>query len=78
MGRFSFLVNEVPLSLEHKRQWDPLSSHLLVLVIEVDSILLRKGREGGFISSFKLAGGGGEGGDILHLLFVDERGFPKD
>ncbi|RVW35445.1 hypothetical protein CK203_097234 [Vitis vinifera] len=58
--------------LKDFRPGDPLSPYLFALVMEALSSLLRRVVESGFISGFKVRGGGGDGVLISHLLFVDD------
>lgn len=52
------------------RQRDPLSPYLFVLAMEALSCLLRKTREDGYLTGFKVCGRNGEGLEVSHLLFV--------
>ena len=54
------------------RQGDPLSLYLFVLAMEALSCLLRRAREGGYLTDFKVNGKGGEGLEVTHLLFADD------
>ena len=54
------------------RQGGHLSPYLFVLAMEALSCLLRRAREGGFLTSFKGNGGGGESLEVIHLLFADD------
>ena len=40
--------------------------------MEAFSCLIEKGKQGGFISGFKIEGKGEEGIQVSHLLFVDD------
>ena len=72
---FLIIVNGTPLgffqSSRGLRQEDCLSPYLFVLAMEALSCLIGRTREGGFLTSFKVNGRGGEGLEVTHLLFVD-------
>ena len=69
-------MNGTPLgffqSFRGLRQGDPLSPYLFVLAMEALSCLLRRAREGGYLTDFKVNGKGGEGLEVTHLLFADD------
>ena len=53
------------------RQGDPFSPYLFVLAMEVLSCLLRRAKEGGYLSGFKVLSRNEEGLELSQLLFVD-------
>ena len=73
---FSVLINETHSDFFHStkgwRQGDSLSPYLFILVMEALSQLLSRTSCGGFVGGFKMGRSGGEGKDLLHLLFVDD------
>ena len=73
---FSVLINGTSSgffqSSRGLRQGDPLSLYLFVIVMEALSCLLKRAREGGFLSGWQLSGKGGAGVEITHLLFADD------
>lgn len=73
---FFVLINETSSgffqSSRGLRQGDPLSPYLFVIVMEAFSCLLKRAKEGGFLSGWQLSGRGGVGVEITHLLFVDD------
>ena len=54
------------------RQGNPLSPYLFILVMEAFNQLLSRASCGGLVEGFKMGRSGGEGKDLLHLLFVDD------
>ncbi|RVW90110.1 Transposon TX1 uncharacterized 149 kDa protein [Vitis vinifera] len=73
---FSVLINGTSSgffkSSRGLRQGDPLSPYLFVIVMEALSCLLKRAKEGGFLSGWHLSGRGGGGVEITHLLFADD------
>ncbi|RVW71359.1 putative ribonuclease H protein [Vitis vinifera] len=73
---FSVLINGTSSgffkSSRGLRQGDPLSPYLFVIVMEALSCLLKRAKEGGFLSGWQLSGRGGGGVEITHLLFADD------
>ncbi|RVX03908.1 putative ribonuclease H protein [Vitis vinifera] len=73
---FSVLINGTSSgffkSSRGLRQGDPLSPYLFVIVMEDLSCLLKRAKEGGFLSGWQLSGRGGGGVEITHLLFADD------
>ena len=75
-ARMVVLVNGIPINFfsTHRglRQGDPLSPYLFVLNMKAFNRLIGKAEEGGFIRGVKIEGIGGEGGQVSHLLSVDD------
>ena len=73
---FSVLVNGTPSGLvrglKGLRPGDPLSSYMFILVLKTLSYLFLKANDGRFLLGWHVSGGGGEGVEISHLLFIDD------
>ena len=69
---FSILVNGTSLGFFQNsrglRQGGPLSPYLFVIVMEALSCILRRLVSGGFLSTCKVRGRGGEGGSCVPLI----------
>ena len=74
--RFLVLVYSILLGLFQSsrglRQEDLLSPYLLVIAMEALGCLLRRAREGGYLSGFKVFCRDREGLEVSYLLFVDD------
>ena len=73
---FFVLNNGTPFSFFQSsrglRQGDSLSPYLFVIVMVALSCLLKRAKEGGFLSRWRFNGRGGVGVEISHFLFTDD------
>ena len=74
--RLSILVNGTLSSFFHNtkglRQRYPLSPHLFFIGMEALNSLIKRVVSGGFLSSCRVKGRGGDGVQISHLMFTDD------
>ena len=70
------LVNDTPSDLFQStrglRQGDPLLPYDFVIRMRALSCLIDRAVNGGFLSSYRVRGRGGDGVQVTHLLFVDD------
>ncbi|RVW75378.1 Transposon TX1 uncharacterized 149 kDa protein [Vitis vinifera] len=73
---FLMLVNGTPASFFNSsrrlRQGDPLSPYLFVIGMKALSVLIKRAVSGGFFTSFRVKGRGGERVQLTHLLYADD------
>ena len=73
---FLALVNGTPSDLFQStrglRQGDPLLPYLFVIRMKALSCLINRAESGGFLSSYRVRGRGGDEVQVTHLLFVDD------
>ena len=73
---FSMIINGTPSSFfrisQGLRQGDPLSPCLFVIAMKAFSSLISKTGAGGYLTSWRVRGRGGEGVEISHLLFAND------
>ena len=73
---FSVLVNGSPSSFfsssKGLKQGDPLSSLLLILIMEVLSSIIDKAVEQGMMTGFKIEGRNGDALTVSHFLFAND------
>lgn len=68
------IVNDIPSGFFHSskglRQEDPLSPYLFFIVMEANSYLLKRAKEGCYLMGVKMRDEGGVGEEVSHLLFA--------
>ena len=73
---FLMLVNGTPASFFNSsrrlRQGDPLSPYLFVIGMKALSVLIKRAASGGFFTSFRVKGRGGERVQLTHMLYADD------